>query len=295
MGQYFKFINKDKKEFFTPNGGAKTLEVVSDPIGTGMLAYLLLQGPQDGTRFSGLHNHLAPEWEDEMAEKMEEERERHKNEGRSSMYRNDDGSWDKRKLVQVIAAGHQISEDFRFAGRWAGDDIAVVGDYDDSGLYGETSQDWVYEYEGEEFTQYATSRGPIVPESIERDDISHSTMQRDVEPGDLCKVSHPESGDDVYAEFVRPAQNEWTDITDRLKECFAEFVGEGWVDDHDDSWLMRPDMIIGGDEDGNPTVFTGSITAAMTNDEIGGGDGDTSDRNGSDSTQGEIGMFESDD
>lgn len=289
MGQYFKYINRDKQEYFIGEGGAKPVERATDPIGTGMLAYLMFDGPQDGTRFSGLHNPYAPEFEGAMAEKMEEERERHRNAGRSSVYRNDDSSWDKPKLARVIAAGRHINDDelgFRFAGRWAGDDVALVGDYEESGVYQETRDKWHVEYEGDRYTVDATGAAPIVPESLDRDDIEHTVERREVEPGDLCEVYVDEMDERVYAEYIGEADTEWTNITEGLKRSFTHFVGQQWVDDHEDSWIMRPDMILQSDEDGDIQVFTGSQTAAMTeamrSDDPGGTSIDTSAASDSD-------------
>lgn len=84
MGQYFKIVNLDKKEYLAPHDfgeGAKLLECWESI--TTNLILLLVQGfdPEDG-------------WERDA-----------------------------------------------FLGRWAGDRITVIGDYDESGLYGRLNRE----------------------------------------------------------------------------------------------------------------------------------------------------------
>jgi len=135
-----------------------------------------------------------------------------------------------------------------YAGRWAGDDVRLVGDYADNDLYSAPNPDWVYENRdtGEKFTQYATASAPIKEASLRRTDIHHSVVDRDVENGDLCQVTHPETGDQVYAYRVRVCDNEWTDITDGLLEEFASFVGEEWLESNG-SGKLSPDHVINAD------------------------------------------------
>lgn len=122
---HFIITNQARNEYITRSTPEQDRELVTEPVTAAMISYLLFDSLQDGTRFAQLHNPSAPEFEEEMAEKMSEQRERHQNRGRTSPYRTDDGGWDKRRLATVIAAGHQISEDFLYAGRWKGDPVAI--------------------------------------------------------------------------------------------------------------------------------------------------------------------------
>lgn len=122
----YLIINEDTSEYFIPTHPYTVRSAITGPVTNGMLTYLLFDSVQDGTRFTSLHNPFAPELENEMAKRMEKERERYQNKGRQSLYRKDDGSWNKPKLANVIAAGHTISEDFLYAGRWQGDSIRLI-------------------------------------------------------------------------------------------------------------------------------------------------------------------------
>jgi len=84
MGQYFKLVNLDKKEFidpFTLDSLSKFFEITSNGRITGLLIYLLRKS--DNT-----------------------------------------GGGDVKNLGEL-----------KFCGRWAGDRILLIGDYDSSGLY----------------------------------------------------------------------------------------------------------------------------------------------------------------
>lgn len=286
MGQYFKLVNADRKEFVSLPGGMKLIERLTTPVAMGMVGFLLFEGPLDGTvatyrvdpddprleeaiesfrqREIGyeLEYSTDPEcWERYLEraqtqarpyvtdEEIEAEAARQMFKWSRSSYRDRDVDdfeleWDEGAMSASAAAGFQLDEWFDYCGRWAGDDVRLVGDYAESDLYGASQEQWVYEYEGEEFTSYATVSAPIVPSSIEREDIEHTTESQDVEPGDLARVRHPDLDEKVYAHYVRVADQEWTDITDGLKREFVEIVGEEWVEDHC-SGLLRPDAVIG--------------------------------------------------
>jgi hypothetical protein len=128
--EHYAIINHSQKEFFKI-GGDEPLSVITNPLATGMLSYLLFNSTQDGTRFCTLHNPQSPKMEKEIQEKQRNERERHLNEGRSSAYRREDGTWKKKKLAQSVAASHMISDDFHYAGRWGRDEIEIVDTRDE--------------------------------------------------------------------------------------------------------------------------------------------------------------------
>lgn len=164
-----------------------------------------------------------------------------------SIYRKDNLNWDREMLATSAMAVYEISEALDFAGRWAGDDIRFVGDYAENGLYDETTESWRYEYKGEEFVTYATASCPIVPNSIERDDIVHSIRDREPEPGDMAQVKHPDTGERVYCHYLGVEPGVWDNITDGLTEEFVQFVGEDWIEGHDNSGIMAPDMVLTAD------------------------------------------------
>ena len=49
MGQYFIFVNIDKREFIQPDGGNNLWELCADISNAGILPYLLADGEKDGT------------------------------------------------------------------------------------------------------------------------------------------------------------------------------------------------------------------------------------------------------
>ena len=86
MGQYFRLINKTKKEYLDPwdlGGGAKLWEWCANNHSR-IIAFLLRKSTESG--------------------------------------------------------GGDIQKKYSTAGSWAGDDVSLVGDYDESGDYGEAEQ-----------------------------------------------------------------------------------------------------------------------------------------------------------
>ena len=113
MGQYFIFVDTDKKEYIVPDSGAKLWEIASNFTGSGILAYLLADGNKDGT---GLLTHTA----------------------------------DEKAKDQLIASGWKVFEESDapysgrywileketgYFGRWSGDRVVVAGDYGNTNLY----------------------------------------------------------------------------------------------------------------------------------------------------------------
>jgi len=87
MGQYFKIVCLDRKEYIHPHSlekGAKLWEICADNIG-GLLVFLLRKSSETG--------------------------------------------------------GGDIQKEYKYAGRWAGCKVLVVGDYDESGLYDEACEE----------------------------------------------------------------------------------------------------------------------------------------------------------
>lgn len=122
MGQYFKLVNMDREETVSLPGTMKPIERVTNAKAMALIGYLIFQGPQDGTSFIRM-NADPDSLTDEQFEEYDigiaddEEKRRH-------------------QAARSYEASRPISEANDFAGRWAGDRIVLVGDYDDSGLYG---------------------------------------------------------------------------------------------------------------------------------------------------------------
>lgn len=241
MGQYFKLINLTKHEFVELPGPMKAIERITNPVAMGMFGYLMLEGPLDGTSFVYEADPDDPKLENKIQRrknKAESEKEKYFFE----RYMNDDGSWNEQVIAQHVAASEAIADMKEYAGRWAGDNVSLVGDYSETGHYNTANEIWTYDYGGTLFNAPATSVGPIKEDSIERDDIDHTFEIRDIEEGDWVEVVHPEKGERVYALFVGVAESKWTDITDGLTDEFIDFVGDGWVDQYTDVSKLRPDV-----------------------------------------------------
>jgi hypothetical protein len=110
MGQYFRIVNLDKQEYIDPDSN-KLWELCANNEAR-LLPWLLAKGPQDGTSLS--HT-------DRNGELIE-----------------------RRKGEDFDAYIERVGEEanvpigqgrFKTPGRWAGDRVVVVGDYDESGLY----------------------------------------------------------------------------------------------------------------------------------------------------------------
>jgi len=282
MSQYFKYVNESRNEWISLPGPSSPIEQLTNPVASAVVAYVLYEGPMDGTAFRKMVDRDSEEYqqafeemitretrrEDEQFEKymderpnyiinkFEREHQQHPDEAPEafkefcrdqsrSVYRKANLHWDRDKMHGTIAAGFQI-DDLEFAGRWAGDPVQLVGDYAESELYDESRTEWVYEdYEtGEEFVNYATSSAPVIPDSIHKDGMVHSIEDRPVEAGDLCHLTHPETGDKVYAHFVREAETEWDDITDGVLDELVEFVGDEWVEEASEIGRINPSMVL---------------------------------------------------
>lgn len=280
MGQYLKLVCPSRNEYVSLPGLMKPIERLTNARAMAMIGYLLMDCPFDGTSLPRLVDQDDPRAQEAIDEYIEREKayeEEHFwnyvedppdyilsrwnreydappsenpdewanfcSEQAVSTYRKANMTWDRGKLFRVAIANKHITELLDYAGRWAGEDVRLVGDYAENGLYSETNKQWIYEYEGEQFTNYATSACPVVPESIDRDDIVHSVRDREPEPGDLARIKHPDKDDDyVYATFVGEAEQDWDDITEGLSEEFHEFVGDFF--DDDEKGVMRPDMVL---------------------------------------------------
>ena len=112
MGQYFIYVNPDKREFIQPDGGNNLWELCADISNAGILPYLLADGEKDGTPL--LDGTRSEEKRDEML----------KSDWR--VFQEDE--FDGRKFWVM-------EKETRFFGHWSGDRIVVAGDYGHTKLY----------------------------------------------------------------------------------------------------------------------------------------------------------------
>jgi len=111
MGQYFLLANLDKKEYVDPHkiGGLLKLWEWCVNRQANIIPWLLAKGPQDGTSLCRIPFRYT-----------------FKNEKDKELYLNRINE----EAETPIGKGY-----FKTVGRWAGDRIMLIGDYDKSGLY----------------------------------------------------------------------------------------------------------------------------------------------------------------
>ena len=115
MGQYFILVNATKREYVKPSV-LKLWEWLANNEAR-LVAWLILKGPQDGTYLCDLDPRFAEAYERYMRAESEVER-------REAL-----------RVINEVASTPIGRGRFKTCGRWAGDEIYLVGDYDDSGLY----------------------------------------------------------------------------------------------------------------------------------------------------------------
>ena len=109
MGQYFKAVNLDKEQVVNPydlDSGAKLIEIMATGNVGNVLVYLLREGVKDGGGDLSMVQEPA-DYEDESG----------------------DIDWNEWE--------GDIEDLTGYAGRWAGDDVRVIGDYNEDDLYDE--------------------------------------------------------------------------------------------------------------------------------------------------------------
>lgn len=279
MSQYFKLVNVDRHEYAELPGSLRAISRVTNAVAGGMISYLLLDGPCDGTKFSSNvspdHPLVAAKMDDKKQAERASERDLYRtyvtqerdyivrklerewdatpeempvefrklcDENAQSVYRNDDGSWNEQKLAKVIAAGIEIDDLTEYAGRWAGDEVRLVGDYDDSELYNESKGTVTARNQSGQFVSW-TGRHPNVAEKLpsKGPGIRVQQYDRNAERGDSVKLRNCK---DDFGSFVSYTESEWTNITDGLRNEFEDFVGEAWLENPQDGQIMSPDMVL---------------------------------------------------
>jgi len=116
VGQYFVLVNVTKREYV--EGGSKLWEWLANNEAR-LLCWLVAKAPMDGTGMC--------QFEPEL-KKAEEMYFNAKNEVAKEM---------ALRIISRVAMTPLGKGKFKTVGRWAGDEIYLVGDYDDSGLYHE--------------------------------------------------------------------------------------------------------------------------------------------------------------
>ena len=116
MGQYFILVNLDKGEYIKVLGALKLWEWCANNHAR-LAVWLLAKGPQDGTTLL-IHDPKFREAEE--------------------VFFNSKDEVEKMRAFEIIneEASKPIGQGyFKTCGRWAGDRVVLIGDYDESGLY----------------------------------------------------------------------------------------------------------------------------------------------------------------
>lgn len=158
MGQYYLVVNRDRQEYLHPHrlgSGLKLWEICAGNLPR-LLAYLCKQSTGRG---GGDPSLPCQQFEDE----------------------NGDVDWDARDAA--------IQEQFPNCGRWAGDRIVIVGDYDESDEYGDVyhevqdSDDWteISPDVAEEFNAFIEFEDKQVAEPNHPEECDHDDTMRTVD------------------------------------------------------------------------------------------------------------------
>jgi len=282
MGQYFQIRNVSKREYFQLDGfGTKFGAAVMQPFNGMRLTYLLYEGPLDGTSIpysfdpddplarSHIDTLKANELARERAYMCDAEKyesfvdkgferdepplqyaaERMVHFG-SSVYRDDNGEWNEKQMIGSAMAGLSINDALSYAGRWAGDDIRLVGDYAEGNLYmaprgthrysnDETGDVIIKNYRKNRVIEY-TKRGPGAISVTESEDVA--------EVGEQVIINQ-----EPYTYTGPEVASEWTDITDGMEAEMQDCFGTDWLNrldglpdrfdtaDADDNWATAND------------------------------------------------------
>lgn len=128
MGQYFGFRNLTRKEYFEPRGHIKFGGALNEN-DSARLAFLLYDGTLDGTSLASAVDPKSTLARNALKGTRDSELLREKAGDYESVYRDEDGYWDDDRLRKVGLAGYDMDEVFDYVGRWAGDEVRILGDY----------------------------------------------------------------------------------------------------------------------------------------------------------------------
>lgn len=172
MGQYYMVVNRDRKEYLHPHrigSGLKLWEICAGDLPR-LLAYLLRQSTgRGGGDPSVPYQQFA------------------------------DGDGD----VDWDALEAAIEERFPHCGRWAGDRIVIVGDYDESDEFGglyravQDSDEWteIAPEVAEEFNRFIELEDKQIKEPLNPEDCNHDNVSRTVDRSgtvvhERCRTCH---------------------------------------------------------------------------------------------------------
>lgn len=230
MGQYFKLVNAEKKEWIALPGGMKLPEILMNDMAPKVMTYMMFEGPFDGTTIlDRLYDIDDPKVAEATAELIEREEAREEETGRDSVYRhNEHGTWKYDQIKRTVCAGFTIGED-SVCGRWAGNRVRIVGDYAESGLYDAVKGTITAKTEdGDEVTW--TGFHPEKVEQIPCDGPGQRVRHWDVDavPGDEIRLSTQAEGVDSHQHgtFVSYDPGDWTNITDDVYDEMARYMPE---------------------------------------------------------------------
>lgn len=120
MGQYFKAVNTDKQEFVCPwciGGGAKLWEWAANPQGALFTLLLRQSDAGGGGDFFGYSLRAIDHWSNDDRDHQEPRYE---------------------TISPGVSEGERVQPSpGQMVGRWAGDRVLLIGDYDSSKLYDE--------------------------------------------------------------------------------------------------------------------------------------------------------------
>lgn len=238
MGQYFCLVNTEKKEWISLPGGMKLPEIVAHDMAPKVMTYMMFEGPFDGTTLlDRLYDVDDPKVAEATADWIEDEKERYADSDRSSVYQNDDGTWQYDKIKRSVCAGFTIGED-SICGRWAGNRVRIVGDYAESGLYNAMDGTIIAETESGKRVSWS-GRHPEKVEEIECDGPGKRVRHYDVDarPGDEIRLSTQADGVDSHQHgtFVEFKDSEWTNITSDVFDEMARYMPERFGELADDA------------------------------------------------------------
>jgi hypothetical protein len=199
-----------------------------------VMMYLMFDGPFDGTTdLPGLYtegDELAEELTDDFIAGEQEYEERT---GNTSIYRDEDGNWDRDKARRVGLASAYTGE-HAICGRWAGDDVRIIGDYAEDDYYHAIEGTVIVERPPDgEFEYYG--RHPTRPGSGNRVNAT---------PGEVIETYSLDGDGKEEVVFVEHIEdNGWDDITDSVFAEMARYMpGQfGQLDDGD----LDPDIVFG--------------------------------------------------
>ena len=208
----------------------------------------MFQGPFDGTTL--LDRLYTPDdLEDGIEEYIENEREREDETGRESMMRDDNGSWKRDRIKSAVAAGLKTGED-AICGRWAGDDVRLVGDYADNDVYARPRGTVTARNpETDETFEYASSHPNIVEPIPDGERGVHRRISKKATPGDTINTEYVDETEVDYAEFVSHTRGEWDDITDSVLAELARYMPDQF------EGLREEYFSLDGDENDPDIVF----------------------------------------